>query len=808
MPERDERLSVRRVFDGPVLLFVRVIRKQLKGVGVFSVVMGIVHGGVKGRRGPWFPLGRNAERKEREGSMIKELLKCLCSRLGWSYGILWKYDKNMPILLLLDEAYHEECDASMIADIDLQVHIVGEGIIGRAAVEAKHCWMISDTSSETRQDHERKLETVAVIPVESRGVLQFGSSKEILEDTAFVDEARKLIQDTDNYGQAVSSEEAISCLLDETLNQCHLFAPKIPCQNSYSSDHSLIHDNSEDKPDPLTAGPMTSDFQTLYTDGHTSTKKQQEDYMFTVAPNSSDQSSSWSNELQNNPDALFLNLCLFDAKDRGSSIELEGYLDFESFDPTILDIWDIYEEESSTSWMSHKVKTDDCSSSLLSSVQVDTSKRLNPLPEEYIDGLNGIVFDSLSKELKYATGPSRETRNSALPSLLVKPQSSFTNTSDSFGAKKLFELPGSSHQLLNCCQNLVLDKSNHVGIEIDASKCILEEGKSTKLENFNTSPYEVSLEKLLYVQRSACWVMDTNRPDQPPFNKRIGLGTSCVRDNQISSSNHVGTMNSRQPLDHPRKASDLGFFKDSKQKTEMLPLVEDSCNIKNKSCLTKRKRTQESAKFNKKKVRHGRGSSRPRPKDRQLIQDRISELREVIPEAAKCSQVELLKKALDHLVFWQSVIFYVEKLRLVQEMSSEDHGFLLEMADFIRNLGLTILKGEMEVQLDKLGASFIVEARDTFMTSTDVSMALSGLLQNWAQRIADRDEPKELDMTEGDDRVNSHPDSSDLPPLWRASWCRVNQDRSEGFRDGYRHTEHDSLTCLDTKEPRRVRGEV
>ncbi|KAL9262266.1 Transcription factor LHW-like protein [Drosera capensis] len=70
----------------------------------------------------------------------------------------------------------------------------------------------------------------------------------------------------------------------------------------------------------------------------------------------------------------------------------------------------------------------------------------------------------------------------------------------------------------------------------------------------------------------------------------------------------------------------------------MFPMVEDSCNIKNKSCLTKHKRTQEPAKFNKKILRHGRGS-RPRPKDRQLIQDRISELREIILEAAKASDV-------------------------------------------------------------------------------------------------------------------------------------------------------------------------
>ncbi|GAB2254033.1 hypothetical protein Droror1_Dr00021842 [Drosera rotundifolia] len=115
------------------------------------------------------------------------------------------------------------------------------------------------------------------LAVESRGVLQFGSSKEflilqILEDTTFVDEAKKLIQEIDNYGRSLFLEDVISCLLDETLNQSNLFAQKIPSQNSYSSDHSLIHDNAKDKPGALTAGPMTLDNHTLYYDGLTSTK--------------------------------------------------------------------------------------------------------------------------------------------------------------------------------------------------------------------------------------------------------------------------------------------------------------------------------------------------------------------------------------------------------------------------------------------------------------------------------------------------------------------------------------------------------
>lgn len=42
-------------------------------------------------------------------------------------------------------------------------------------------------------------------------------------------------------------------------------------------------------------------------------------------------------------------------------------------------------------------------------------------------------------------------------------------------------------------------------------------------------------------------------------------------------------------------------------------------------------------------------------------------------------------------------------------MLCEHRGFFLEIADIIRGLGLTILKGVMEVQNDKIWARFAVE---------------------------------------------------------------------------------------------------
>lgn len=45
----------------------------------------------------------------------------------------------------------------------------------------------------------------------------------------------------------------------------------------------------------------------------------------------------------------------------------------------------------------------------------------------------------------------------------------------------------------------------------------------------------------------------------------------------------------------------------------------------------------------------------------------------------------------------------------LQQMLCEERGLFLEIADIIRGLGLTILKGVMETREDKIWARFAVE---------------------------------------------------------------------------------------------------
>lgn len=188
------------------------------------------------------------------------------------------------------------------------------------------------------------------------------------------------------------------------------------------------------------------------------------------------------------------------------------------------------------------------------------------------------------------------------------------------------------------------------------------------------------------------------------------------------------------------------------------------------------KRNDDMTKSNRKRLKPGE-NPRPRPKDRQMIQDRVKELREIVPNGAKCSIDALLERTIKHMLFLQSVTKHADKLKqtgeskiiskegglvlkdnfeggatwafevgsqsmvcpiivedlnpprqMLVEMLCEERGFFLEIADLIRGLGLTILKGVMETRNDKIWARFAVEAnRD--VTRMEIFMSLVQLLE-------------------------------------------------------------------------------
>ncbi|VAH30771.1 unnamed protein product [Triticum turgidum subsp. durum] len=132
---------------------------------------------------------------------------------------------------------------------------------------------------------------------------------------------------------------------------------------------------------------------------------------------------------------------------------------------------------------------------------------------------------------------------------------------------------------------------------------------------------------------------------------------------------------------------------------------------------------------------------RPRPRDRQLIQDRMKELRELIPNASKCSIDALLDKTITQMLFLQSVSEKAEKLQnktrnekfgneakkklencplrveeleepghLLIEILCKEYDVFFETAHLFKGLEVSILKGELEHRSGQLWARFVVEA--------------------------------------------------------------------------------------------------
>ncbi|XP_062190696.1 transcription factor bHLH155-like isoform X2 [Phragmites australis] len=134
---------------------------------------------------------------------------------------------------------------------------------------------------------------------------------------------------------------------------------------------------------------------------------------------------------------------------------------------------------------------------------------------------------------------------------------------------------------------------------------------------------------------------------------------------------------------------------------------------------------------------------RQRPRDRQLIQDRMEELRELIPNASKCSIDALLDKTIMYMLFLQSVSERAEKIEnaLEEEESSDESKKQLERCPLrveeldqpghllIEGLEVSMLKGVLERRSDdNHWARFVIEASSQGFNQMQILCPLMHLL--------------------------------------------------------------------------------
>lgn len=283
--------------------------------------------------------------------------------------------------------------------------------------------------------------------------------------------------------------------------------------------------------------------------------------------------------------------------------------------------------------------------------------------------------------------------------------------------------------------------------------------------------------------------LDTTTNITSPSRSSGQLATSC--QTQCRSSGGVLT-DDMCPRSYVKSASatrsgDVFTSSPSGSSSKATSILIDEAPRKIEMEDVRSRRVTKSYQVSNRKPRTSGDIQKPRPRDRQMIQDRVKELREIVPNGSKCSIDALLDRTIKHMLFLQKVTSQAEKLKqcvnskvignenwngsasqtqqinaswafelgskpgvypiivenldqpghMLVEMPCEEHGFFLEIAQVIRNLELTILKGVMEKRSDKTWAHFIVEVSRGFQR-IDILWPLMQLLQQSRNTISSK----------------------------------------------------------------------
>ncbi|KAK4791229.1 hypothetical protein SAY86_031642 [Trapa natans] len=784
------------------------------------------------------------------GYLLKEALKTLCGVNQWAYAVFWKIDCHNPKLLIWEECYSEplQCsDPSKVSGLGTpemslgekeeclathevlpagkiqslidhmmvknEIVIMGEGLTGRAAVTGNHQWVLSkffdgntyppQVLNEMHYQFSAGIETVAIIPVSTHGVVQFGSSLSIMENMGFVASVRSLIL---KLGCIHDSLFSCKCYTDDKASvspgmhcsippgSCKLTRQMVSGQASQPSDlvgnvHDvppLVFQNSnQPKSCPSKICPVMRASPSFH---------EQSEISFVGA-----------DEILHNPGLLF-----------GSLLSLEGWAILSDNCPQLRANEVVSHELLQASYSvlndPSKLNSSPCFPLLNAISQskedmFDSSKtqefplvnmtdhvlsaNLSHLPKVEFSKSEGghiLMGDPPSQWLDHFE--KQEVGSKSIATSTMYTETSFCqhsmgdDLSDVFGGEhenKIlcgFQCPGEKGKEIQTSMTMHEDASDFCAI----TECLYDDGgifpgisDDHLLDAVVSRSCAVSKQSL--GDNLSCQTTTTKMCCSSALTFH-GTDMSPEQIEEEIFRTPKPVENSVSPACHSRWSGEGRFYQptsfcgsqvsswlEQNQRSKVETSVSTGCS----------KRPGEVNRPNRKRLKPGE-NPRPRPKDRQMIQDRLKELREIVPNGAKCSIDALLERAIKHMLFLNSVTKHADMLKepgeskiihkegglllkdnfeggstwafevgsqsvvcpiivedldppgqLLVEMLCENRGLVLEIADMIQGFGLTILKGMLESRNDKVWARFSVEAnRD--LSRKEIFMSLIRLL--------------------------------------------------------------------------------
>nr|QEA69209.1 MYC33 [Hevea brasiliensis] len=740
------------------------------------------------------------------GTDLHNILRSLCFNTEWKYAVFWKLKHRTRMVLTWEDAYCDNFEQHnplenkcfretlenlcggpfshdplglAVAKMSYHVYSLGEGIVGQVAVTGKHRWIIADklvTSSISsfefsdgwQSQFSAGIRTIVVVAVVPFGVVQLGSLNKVAEDMKLVTHIKDVflsLQDSsvghvtgplqysmknslympDLPTKGLDSESEVIpgslCNLDKATDKEG--QPMFPylqkkCDNSYFCSLPGIHQNTTDEVVNKPGGHVLS---TLMNDKSVKSPQLRSYISYLEQQNQVGIDFVDDHKCGGGTSAW---------KDPGepSKLNVTPHLNNSVKDNIRLCDVILPNEKFEADPVNYPVN-------LLGSTVCDRSK--SDGIDVHLHGMLGMpefsdmsMKNELEKKLEYQAGTSHlDTSNTFLK----------------FSAGcELHEALGpafSKGHLYFDCETENTEARNIVEVP---------EGLSISQMTFDTGPdnlLEAVVGKVCYSssdvksEKSICKSVQsqltTEKISEPSSRPKHIIHSAGYSINQQSVVEEY-TQNCSSSTGVCAVMSPRGFS--------------STCPS---TCSEHLDRRSVPAKNNKKRARPGE-NCRPRPRDRQLIQDRIKELRELVPNGAKCSIDSLLERTIKHMLFLESITKHADKInkcaeskmyqkgtdasnyekgsswavevgghlkvssivvenlnkngQMLVEMLCEECSHFLEIAEAIRSLGLTILKGITEVHGEKLWICFMVEGQNNrVIHRMDILWSLVQILQ-------------------------------------------------------------------------------
>ncbi|KAF9682994.1 hypothetical protein SADUNF_Sadunf05G0166200 [Salix dunnii] len=721
------------------------------------------------------------------GTDLHNTLRSLCFNTDWNYAVFWKLKHRARMVLTWEDGYYDNCEqhdalenkyfrqtqenlhgghyprdplGMAVAKMSYHVYSLGEGIVGQVAVSGKHQWIFADKhvtnsfssyefSDGWQSQFSAGIRTIVVVAVVPYGVVQLGSLNEVIEDENLVTHIKDVFFALQDSVPLVASPSQHSMK-----NTSCLFYMKIQRKNQMTCCLCCIIDKNK------VIAPYISSLPGVHQKTAAELKNKQE--VLEISTPTNDESIN-----------------LHNLRSNASYLDHQGQLGMNIISDRMFggetSVWKDLGRESEHNMTMH--------SNSFMRENVSLSDLI--LPNEKLGaGLVGFpadLFDSTFCDRDKSGGINRPnvvlnapessdiTFKKDLEKKLDHPvESTRFNSSDTYfkfsAGCELLEALGPSF-LNRCMPSDYQTGKSEAGNIFDMpegmsnSQMTFDFGSENLLEavvgNVCHSGSDVKSEKSGC--KSVQSLLTSEKLPDPSIQTKHIMSSAGYSINQ-SSVVEEDAKNLSNSTEVCGELSSKGFSSTCPSTySEQL----DKCS--------------ESAKNSKKRAKPGE-NCRPRPRDRQLIQDRIKELRELVPNGSKCSIDSLLERTIKHMLFLENITKHADKLnkcaepkmhqkgtddsnyeqgsswvvevgghlkvssiivenlnkngQMLVEMSCEECSHFLEIAEAIRSLGLTILKGITEVHSEKTWICFVVEGQNNkVMHRMDILWSLVQILQ-------------------------------------------------------------------------------